>query len=69
MKKKKAKFHNDEMSAEYDFGKGVRGKYSSRYKLGSNVVVLDPDVASVFKDSQSVNRILRPLAGIIQQKH
>jgi hypothetical protein len=57
------------MSAQYDFSKGIRGKYAAKYKLGSNVVVLDPDVASVFKDSRSVNQVLRPLAGIIQQKH
>ena len=36
----------DEMLDEYDFSKGVRGKYVERLKKGSNVVVLDPDVAS-----------------------
>jgi hypothetical protein len=45
-----------EMSEEYDFGGGVRGKYVSRFEKGSNVVVLDPDVAKVFRDSESVNQ-------------
>ena len=49
----------DEMRAEYDFSGGVRGKYYERYKQGSNVVLLDPDVAAVFHDSESVNQILR----------
>ncbi len=48
---------------EYDFSQGVRGKYARRYARGSNVVVLDPDVAKVFKDSGSVNRALRSMAG------
>lgn len=52
-----------EMLKEYDFSRGVRGKYARRYARGSNVVVLDPDVAKVFKDSRSVNRALRSMAG------
>jgi len=39
--------HN--MRKEYDFGKGVRGKYAKKYKAGANIVLLDPDVARVFK--------------------
>ena len=38
----------DEMRAEYDFSGGVRGKYAERYARGTNVVLLDPDVAEVF---------------------
>jgi hypothetical protein len=57
-----------EMLDEYDFSGGVRGKYAGRFAKGSNVVVLDPDVAQVFKDSESVNKALRALAGIIQQQ-
>jgi hypothetical protein len=41
------------------------GKYAGRFPKGSNVVVLDPDVAQVFTDSESVNQALRALAGII----
>jgi len=46
----------NEMRAEYDFSKGVRGKYHKRLlKEGSNVVVLEPDVARAFPDSAAVN--------------
>ncbi len=48
---------------EYDFSKGVRGKYAARY-AGSNVVVLEPDVARTFPDSKSVNAALRALKGL-----
>ena len=57
-----------EMLDEYDFSGGVRGKYVDRFAQGSNVVVLDPDVARVFRDSESVNQALRALAGIIQHQ-
>lgn len=58
----------DEMRAEYDFSGGVRGKYAERYARGTNVVLLDPDVAEVFRDQASVNRALRALAGIIRDQ-
>jgi hypothetical protein len=57
-----------EMLEEYDFSGGVRGKYAARFARGSQVVVLDPDVAQVFSDSESVNRALRALVGIIQDQ-
>jgi hypothetical protein len=57
-----------EMLEEYDFSGGVRGKYASRFPRGSQIVVLDPDVAQVFSDSESVNRALRALAAIIQDQ-
>ncbi|MDQ3509031.1 MAG: hypothetical protein M3494_13635 [Actinomycetota bacterium] len=44
------------MLDEYDFSAGGRGKYAERYSQGSNVVVLSPDVAKSFPDSESVNR-------------
>ena len=50
-----------EMLPEYDFSKGIRGKYAKRYATGSNVVVLSPDVAKKFPDSDSVNKALRTL--------
>ena len=53
---------NDDMRTEYDFSGGVRGKYAERYAEGSNVVVLDPDVAERFPTSEDVNRALRALA-------
>jgi hypothetical protein len=55
---------NDEMRPEYDFSGGVRGKYYEAYKQSTNVVVLDPDVAEVFRDSASVNEALRLLTKI-----
>ena len=49
------------MRPEYDLQRGVRGKYYKQYMEGSNVVLLDPDVAAVFHDSESVNQALRVL--------
>ena len=51
------------MRKEYDFSKGVRGKYARRSSSGGNLVVLDPDLARIFRDSEAVNRALRSLAG------
>jgi hypothetical protein len=48
-----------EMRPEYDFSKGVRGKYAARFAKGSKVVVLDPDVAAEFQTSDAVNAALR----------
>ena len=50
---------DEETEEEFDFSDGVRGKYVARLKEGSNVVVLDPDVAAEFKTPQAVNRALR----------
>ena len=47
------------MRSEYDFSGAVRGKYYKRYLEGTNVVVLEPDVAKRFKNSASVNKVLR----------
>jgi len=52
---------NDDMRPEYDLRGGVRGKYYKQYLDGTNVVLLDPDVAAVFHDSESVNQALRVL--------
>ena len=54
----------DEIRDEYDIRGGVRGKYYERYRQGTNVVLLEPDVAAVFHDSQSVNRALRMLINV-----
>lgn len=54
------------MRKEYDFSKGVRGKYAARYRAGTNIVLLDPDVAKVFKTPRSVNQALRSLTRIIK---
>ncbi len=57
-----------EMLDEYDFSQGVIGKYAKQYAEGTNIVVLDPDVAKVFPDSASVNQALRLIAQIIKQR-
>ncbi len=41
---------------------GVRGKYANRYREGTNVVLVDPDLHRLFPDSESVNRALRKFA-------
>lgn len=56
---KKADSPDSDMREEYDFSDGVRGKYADRFAEGSNVVVLDPDVAAEFKTRKAVNDALR----------
>jgi biopolymer transport protein ExbD len=59
----------DELRPEYDFSQmkgGVRGKYVDRYRNGTNLVLLDPDVAAAFPDAKAVNDALRLL---LQEKH
>jgi hypothetical protein len=58
----------DDLLPEYDFSGTVRGKYYERYREGTNVVLLDPDVAQAFKDSESVNRALRLLLGLAKRE-
>ena len=62
------KKHKKAMLNEYDFSKGIRGKYSKRYAQGTNLVMLSPDVAKIFRDSESVNEALRALAKIAHGK-
>lgn len=52
------------MLPEYDFSGGERGKYLARYQEGTNVVLLDPDVAVAFPDAATVNRTLRLLVSV-----
>ncbi len=52
---------DNEMRAEYDFSTAVRGKHHRAYQQESNVVLLEPDIAEVFKNSESVNHALRML--------
>ena len=53
---------------EYDFSTGTRGKYAQRYQEGSNVVVIEPDVAEFFPDHDSVNEALRNLVAVIRRQ-
>ena len=64
--KKKTEKNNSEMKPHYDFSSGVRGKYARRYAQGTNVVVLEPDVAQAFPSADAVNSSLRALAKIIR---
>jgi hypothetical protein len=64
MKKEKIEMTEDELRAEYDFSQlegGVRGKYAERYREGTNLVLLAPDVAEVFASDEEVNEALRML--------
>jgi 3-dehydroquinate dehydratase len=64
----KAPEHEDGLRAEYDFTTGVRGAHHHAYLAGTNVVLLDPDVAAVFHDSVAVNDALRMLVRIAMEQ-
>ena len=57
----------DTMRPEYDFSKGVRGKRAAKYAEGTNVVVLEPDVAREFRTTDQVNETLRAVSKLLQQ--
>jgi hypothetical protein len=61
----------DELRPEYDFSQmegGIRGKYVERYRAGTNLVLLDPDVAQAFPTEDAVNEALRLLMQIAQRQ-
>lgn len=60
---------NDDLRPEYDFNfsKSVRGKYYREYVENTNVVVLAPDVAAAFQNSEAVNQALRAMLQFAQQ--
>jgi len=69
MKKAKSAV-GDDLRPEYrreDLGKGVRGKYFFSYQKGSNLVLLNPDVARAFPTSDAVNEALRGLLQLTEQ--
>jgi hypothetical protein len=57
----------DRMRPEYDFSQGVRGKHAAKYAEGTNVVVLEPDVAREFRTTEQVNETLRAVSKLLQQ--
>jgi len=59
MKKANSKATRGEMRAEYDLRGGERGKFFGEYQKGTNIVLLEPDVAKAFRNSEAVNRALR----------
>ena len=64
MKKASTNRRNDDLRPEYDLtrlGGGVRGKYYRQAIAGTNLVLIEPELAQVFRDSKSVNRALRLL--------
>jgi hypothetical protein len=71
MKKSTKSRNRDEMRREYDFasmGGGVRGKYHEKYRKGSNVVLLDPDVAKAFPTESAVNEALRGILSTTRRR-
>ena len=65
--RKRASKRQDELRKEYDLaalGKGIRGKYYKRAVAGSNLVLLDPELARVFPTEEAVNEALRLLADV-----
>lgn len=68
MKKARSSHPAEDMLPEYDFSGGVRGKYADKFAKGTIMVVLDPDVAKVFPDPKSVNKALRALGQILQDR-
>jgi hypothetical protein len=60
----------DELRPEYrreDLGKGIRGKYFAAYQKGTNLVLLNPDIAKAFPTSEAVNEALRGLLELTEQ--
>lgn len=71
MKRVEAEIEEDELRPEYDLSqlKGkARGKYAERYRAGTNVVVLEPDVAAAFPDAEAVNEALRLLMKVARRQ-
>jgi len=65
--RRKASPDEDSMRPEYDFSKGVRGKHAKKYADGTNVVLLEPDVAREFRTTEQVNETLRAVSKLVQQ--
>jgi hypothetical protein len=74
MKKARAKakvvreVDHNEILPEYDFSEGRQNKYAARYAEGTNLVLLDPDVAKEFPDSNAVNEALRAFSAMIRRR-
>jgi hypothetical protein len=71
MKKAYKRKMADDLRPEYDLSKlkgGVRGKYAKRFRQGTNLILLSPDVAKYFPNEQAVNDALKSLVGIAKAK-
>ncbi len=63
------RMRNDpDLLEEYDFSKGIQGKYAEKYAEGTNIVVIEPDVAKYFPDHESINQALGSLIEIIKKQ-
>jgi hypothetical protein len=60
--------NDPDMLPEYDFTSGERGKYAEKFAKGTNVVIIEPDVAKYFPDHDAVNDALRHLAAVISRQ-
>jgi hypothetical protein len=58
----------DTMRPEYDFSHAVRGVTAERYRQGTNVIVLDPDMSALFPDSTAVNEALRTFVRLVKPR-
>ncbi len=58
---------DSDMLEEYNFSGGIRGKYASRYKEVTNIIMLEPELMEYFPDSASLNEALRSLANIMKK--
>jgi hypothetical protein len=71
MKEAESEMEEDELRSEYDFSQlsgRVRGKYVERYRAGTNLVLLEPDVAAAFPDGKAVNEALRLLIKVAESR-
>ena len=71
MKKEFENEMEDDLRPEYDFTQmqgGVRGKYVDRYRTGTNLVLLEPDVAQAFPNDEAVNNALKLLIQVAQRQ-
>ena len=69
--KKATRKKKDELRKEYDFkalGLGARGKYYRRFVEGTNLVLLDPDIADAFSSAKEVNDALRVLVTVASKR-
>lgn len=69
MKKKANRNPNNDLRPEYDFVSmkgGVRGKYAQRFREGTNIVLLQPEIAAAFPNEAAVNEALRGILKITQ---
>ncbi len=68
MKNSSRKSPPSNIAEEYDFSAGVRGKYARRYAEGTNLVLLEPDIAKAFPTAKAVNSSLRTLISKVARR-